>query len=411
MEIKNLKSKQNQLLEHLKNCNYSKDYRDRVMRKIVEIINGYEAGTWASYSEFRSAFIKKSGKIELSPKNHAIVEMIENFDVYGHLPNGSNYKKSMERGKYHLLSNEFKHIIDCYCNIASKRGLKESTIYGNSRNTASFFHEIQLKNGHTLSQITENDIISFFIDKTGVLKRGYSFKRNISCVLKECIDYNPSEITRILSYIPEIRNKRKNIQYLTQDESKKIANCLNSDTNFLTKRDKAIGILAFYTGLRSCDIAKLKLNEIDWENDKIAINQAKTGNLLELPLSAIVGNAIYDYLTTERPSYDNEYVFITNTAPLRCVSSDNLRNIASKIMFVANIRQNATDRQGFHIFRHHIATELLNNDVPRPVISKILGHCSPESIEPYLSADFKHLKACALDITKFNICLKEYSDE
>jgi len=35
------------------------------------------------------------------------------------------------------------------------------------------------------------------------------------------------------------------------------------------------------------------------------------------------------------------------------------------------------------------------------VISQILGHDSPDSLETYLSADFVHLKECAISIGRF----------
>jgi hypothetical protein len=45
----------------------------------------------------------------------------------------------------------------------------------------------------------------------------------------------------------------------------------------------------------------------------------------------------------------------------------------------------------------------LGNGVPQPVISRTLGHTSPNSLEAYLSADFKHLKECALSIEGFPV--------
>jgi len=72
-------------------------------------------------------------------------------------------------------------------------------------------------------------------------------------------------------------------------------------------------------------------------------------------------------------------------------------------MKTANIRQSTGDRRGFHIFRHRVATELLGSGVPQPVISRALGHTSPDSLEAYLSADFKHLKECALSIERFSM--------
>ena len=70
------------------------------------------------------------------------------------------------------------------------------------------------------------------------------------------------------------------------------------------------------------------------------------------------------------------------------------------------IRQEPGDRKGLHLLRHHLATELLANDVPIPTISRILGHSSPDSTQTYLRADFIHLKECSLSIQDFPIQLE-----
>ena len=50
-----------------------------------------------------------------------------------------------------------------------------------------------------------------------------------------------------------------------------------------------------------------------------------------------------------------------------------------------------------------MATSLLANEVASPVISSILGHTSPESVNPYVDADIEHLRECALDISDYPI--------
>ena len=69
----------------------------------------------------------------------------------------------------------------------------------------------------------------------------------------------------------------------------------------------------------------------------------------------------------------------------------------------AGVRNNPGDRKGIHLFRHYLATSLLGNGVEQPVISSTLGHQSPGSLAPYLSADFPHLKECALIIDCFPV--------
>ena len=69
----------------------------------------------------------------------------------------------------------------------------------------------------------------------------------------------------------------------------------------------------------------------------------------------------------------------------------------------AGIRNHLNDRKGFHLFRHHLATSLLEQNVEYPIISQTLGHQSPESLNTYLGADFIHLKECALSIDCFPV--------
>ena len=83
--------------------------------------------------------------------------------------------------------------------------------------------------------------------------------------------------------------------------------------------------------------------------------------------------------------------------------SNSIENIVAKTFKLAGIRQEAGSRKGTHIFRHNAASSMLENGIQQPVISKVLGHSSPQSLDAYLSADFVHLKECALDIGAFPI--------
>lgn len=206
-----------------------------------------------------------------------------------------------------------------------------------------------------------------------------------------------------MSFIPATKEVRKNIQYLTPQEAQAVLDAMDDISNTLALRDRAIGKLAYYTGLRCCDIATMELASIDWERDLIRIRQQKTEEPLELPLTATVGNAIYDYITNERPPSDCPILFLTQIGPYRGMESASIWRVAARIMEEAGIRQSKGDRRGFHVFRHHLATTLLGNGVPQAVISGALGHAAPESVEAYISADLAHLKGCALSIARFPV--------
>lgn len=410
MNLQNLNDKQQELIAYMEHSGYSADYIRRLKREIGNIIHEAESKDWKSYADIYTEYTNKSDDSQNLSEKHALLGIIEDFDIYGRFPNGRHRHNSVERGKYHLLSEEFKAVIDCYCETEKKRGIKSSTIYVSSHNTAGLFYDLQSNGINTLSEITEESIISSFIKPDGESRRGCSFKKNVTSVLKACVPQNPAEFNRILAFLPEFRKRRKNIQYLTPNESDKLRQALTDSGSPLSLRDRAIGVLAFYTGMRSCDIAGLTVGGIDWDNDIISIKQQKTGSLLKLPLKAIVGNAIYDYLTIERPQSECEYMFLTIRGSIRRMESDNMRSVAKKVMKAANIRQSAGDRKGLHIFRHRVATQLLQNNIPRSVISRTLGHDSPESLEAYLSADFKHLKECALSISKFQVAEGVFGD-
>jgi integrase len=259
---------------------------------------------------------------------------------------------------------------------------------------------LQKQGVNSLEHITEKNVMDVFTNDER-LCQSYHFKRETAYVFKICSPFYPSGIcSKVLSYLPEARNVRKNIQYLTKDEVKKIKFVLENDSS-LSLQNKAIVLLAFYTGLRSCDIAALTFEQIDWNNDLIRIIQQKTGAPLILPLRAIVGNTIFDYIMKERPKSSENTVFLTVNS--KRLKYNNLHKICMAVMKKAGIRNHPGDRKGFHLFRHHLATSLLEKEVERPVISQTLGHQSPESLDVYLSADFIHLKKCALSINCFPV--------
>lgn len=95
-----------------------------------------------------------------------------------------------------------------------------------------------------------------------------------------------------------------------------VKDVLMSEKSNITLRNRAIGMLLFFTGMRSSDIAGLTFSDIDWEKEEIRIFQKKTGNELVLPLTARIGNALYDYITMERPQSGSKKIFLCERPPV-----------------------------------------------------------------------------------------------
>lgn len=337
-----------------------------------------------------------------------MIAAIEKFDLYGLYPNGSIKQTYTPKGAYHALCPEYKAIADYFSERAQERRKRDSSILTQHHAISVFLLNLQHQGVACLRNVTQDNILAIFVNPDGSAAKS-SCINQIAVVLKTCVPKFP-ECEYTLRLLPLCSKKRKNIQYLTVEEVIKIKYALSESSMILTLRDKAIGILALYTGLRRSDIANLKVDAIDWEKDTITIIQQKTEVFMILPLTAIVGNAIHDYIELERPKIDCDYIFITRSRPFRHLQGATaLPEVCSTIMKAAGIRQEIGDRQGFHIFRHHFATALLGNGIPRPVISSLTGHASPESLDTYLSADFMHLKECALSIERFPVQKGVYS--
>jgi len=403
MNVQNLRDNYPKLISYMETNGYSKTYVVRFKREVKKILVAVDSKQWSCYRDVYLEYTKIPYSPDYLRNKRTIIGAIEQFDVHGRYPDGRHRHELFKRGAYALLSPEFKSIIDHYCEAEKKRGKKDSTIYTESHNASTFFLSLQQKGMDSLDKTTEEAVLSIFMSPDETMLKSCSYKKNITAVLKTCIPYHRQTCPQVLAFLPALRETRKNIQYLTSEEIQKIKGVLADSKNPLALRDKAIGILALYTGLRGCDIAGLTLDSIDWDRDLIHITQQKTEFPLELPLTAVVGNVIYDYLTSERPFVESRYIFVSQNKPYDKLKSRSIGNVAVRIMKAACIRQLKGDRKGFHIFRHHLATALLENGVPQPVISRTLGHTSPDSLEPYLSADFLHLKECSISIERFPV--------
>ena len=82
------------------------------------------------------------------------------------------------------------------------------------------------------------------------------------------------------------------------------------------RRDYAILMLLARLGLRSSEIVSLTLDSIDWEAGSIAVI-GKAGHAAVLPLPAEVGEAVAQYLQSDRPTCACRALFLRAHAPIR----------------------------------------------------------------------------------------------
>ena len=160
-------------------------------------------------------------------------------------------------------------------------------------------------------------------------------------------------------------------------------------------RNAAMAALALRMGLRSIDICGLRLSDISWEAATISIVQQKTGSPLTLPLPVEVGNALARYILEGRPSCDIPNVFITLKRPYTAATPS--RCYRSSVAILGK-KGSPSDIRGLHIARRTFASGLLVAGNPVSMISRVLGHSDPSSVDEYLATDLKRMRQCAIGL-------------
>ncbi|MBR1849155.1 MAG: tyrosine-type recombinase/integrase, partial [Lachnospiraceae bacterium] len=328
--------------------------------------------------------------------------ILQRFEENNEFPNRHQKVPLVQKTAYSKLHSNFKEIVDYYKGYATQNNHSVNTITKCISKASCFLLHLQRQGHDSLETVAENDVISFFTDDNGVLCRSRSYKRDIESVLVAAEPLN-ARAKKIRLFLPAIKKRRQNIQYFTQEEALRLRDTLENGATNLTKRDLAIGRLLYFTGLRAGDISSLRLSDIDWQAEVIYLVQSKTGISVEIPMSVGVGNALFEYITEERPDHSDPHVFLWNKPPFTPIDVAVIWPVTAHIYKAAGIRQNSGDRKGSHLFRHHVATHLAMKGFSQPIISEILGHETPESLDYYLSSDIDHLRTCALSIEEFPV--------
>jgi site-specific recombinase XerD len=288
-------------------------------------------------------------------------------------------------------------------------GKGNGTIHLYQTVSRQFLKYVQFEKHKAIAELQLADISQFipYISKFYLPTSMRTLLSALRCFLRYLEDQKFT--SRRLSLAVPSNGARKTlvIPTITIQEEQAILNAIDRNST-QGKRNYAMVLLALRTGLRSIDIANLKLLNIKWKTSTIEIVQEKTGRPLILPLLNEIGNALADYILNGRPDSQEPYIFLRAQAPYQRLSLHSAcYGVSCKIMHDAGIRQGDQHRKGFHCLRHSIAARMLVQGVPLPVISTILGHGNPGSTKTYLSTDLAHLRTCALSLSGIEVMRNE----
>jgi len=183
---------------------------------------------------------------------------------------------------------------------------------------------------------------------------------------------------------------------LTADQIAAVLELAGQDSSPLGLRDHAILQLLANYGLRSGEVGRLQIENINWRADTIRVQRSKSNASDVLPLMEPVGEAILRYLRDGRPDTNVRTIFVRSRAPYQAMMAGGLYGVVKRRLANAGIE--LAGKRGPHIFRHARAVSMLRASTPRKIIGDVLGHRSPESTTPYLKLATEDLRAIAIDL-------------
>jgi len=148
------------------------------------------------------------------------------------------------------------------------------------------------------------------------------------------------------------------------------------------RRDYAIVLLLARLGLRAGEVARFRLDDIDWHAGELRV--VGKGNRGEsLPLPADVGAAITAYLRRGRPtSAQARSVFVRVHAPHRALTAGGIGNVVN----AAGVRAGLGHVHA-HQLRHSAATAMLRAGSPLAEVGQVLRHRAPFNTAIYAKVD------------------------
>lgn len=356
-------------------CIYSPEITEEYLRLCEQ---RYEAGELA-YSTIRQI--------------RQILRRIHEYYVSGTLRATGNVRRS-----HYPISPGNERLVDFFI---TERGYGKNTCNDVAWVVKRYLHHFELLGHPSLSMVTVEDVQQYILKASSEMKLNslhnvFLYLRHFHIFLKEngCAAPDCAEL-----FSHKVQRGKRIQGCVTDEELEKILGVIDTGSE-RGKRDRAIILLAATTGLRACDIIRLKLTDVDWRRGEITIVQDKTGNKVYLPVLRNVGAALQDYILHARPSIPAPELFLTAKGirgPIvdAMAIGDMFRNYEAK----AGIVRQPFDGKGFHGLRRRLAKKLLVSGTPTMTIAQILGHAEVKSTEKYLSLDTENLRECALDFS------------
>jgi integrase/recombinase XerD len=284
-----------------------------------------------------------------------------------------------------------------FCEYASGIcGLAPATLISRRQWISRFLTHQFPKGCIKLSRLAPKHIRDFFTSECQTYRPGTA--QVVASALRSYLRFralqHADRVEPLLAAVPSAAHWRLAAlpEYLEEDELASLMAAFDPK-RAQHQRDYAIVRCLVDLGLRSCEVAALRLDDIDWKNGTLTVRVGKAQRCDLLPLPSLTGAAIAQYLHKARPTTKSRAVFVRHRAPLHVpVNASVIRSVVRQ----AAARSGLTNRlHGPHRLRHSAATRMLHGGATLKEIADILRHRSLDTTAIYAKVDIPRLAAIA----------------
>ncbi len=276
-----------------------------------------------------------------------------------------------------------------------KRWQSEATCRNGRWKVGSFLSYLE-EHGEELDRIDATDVDAYFQHSAQRLSR--TSLRTVAIGLRAWLQYCATRgLTKVglaeAILLPRLYRHESLPLGPTWDQvSRMIEEAWGDDPPNL--RNRAILLLLSVYGLRSGEVRRLQLGDVDWRADRLRVVRSKSLRPETFPLESGVGNAIARYLRHGRPKSQSRTLFLTLRAPYRTLSGGALRHLVRRYLSKVGL---PTRGWGPHGLRHACARHLMEAGHSFKETGDHLGHRSPESTGIYAKVNLAALRLVAFD--------------
>ena len=282
--------------------------------------------------------------------------------------------------------------------LRETRGLTETTIHGHAGLLRTFLRFLRFDRDPLRLQHLQPAQIEAFLRKSARTNNRFSLQHTIATI-RAFLRWQHAQglLSRPLHLqidTPRVYRGERLPRALPWARVQAFLQSIDRSDDF-GRRDFTLLYLAAAYGLRSCELVRLTLDDIDWRRRTLRIQQTKTRQTLTLPLSDEAASVLIEYLRKARPKCSHRHLFMRIRAPFIPLKPASVHDVLEHRILCSGLDLPSF---GTHVLRHSFAKRLLLQGASIKTIGDALGHRDIESTSVYLRLNVDDLREVALPV-------------